>query len=70
MVEGRTHKPVIEPDACQTCKACVHGCPAELIPEYRKEVHSLRGALYSGQTAKSRSGRKERPPSLPGGVPC
>ncbi len=59
MVEGRTHKPVIEPDACQTCKACVHGCPAELIPEYRKEVHSLRGALYSGQTAKTRSGRKE-----------
>ena len=58
MVEGRTHKPVIEPDACGTCKACVRGCPAEFIPEYRKEAHSLRGALYSGQTAKARSKEK------------
>ncbi len=64
MVEGRTHKPVIEPDACQTCKACVRGCPAEFIPEYRKEVHSFRGALYSGQTWKARRGEKS---SLP---PC
>ena len=63
MVEGRTHKPVIEPDACRTCKACVHGCPAELIPEYRKEAHSLRGALYSGQTRKlSERGKTNLPP--------
>ena len=64
MVEGRTHKPVIEPDACQICKACVHGCPAEFIPEYRKEVHSLRGTLYSGQTRRPRRDEKN---SLP---PC
>jgi NADPH-dependent glutamate synthase beta subunit-like oxidoreductase len=35
-----------------------------LIPEYRKEVHSLRGALYSGQTAKT---RREQKSDLP---PC
>ncbi len=58
MVEGRTHKPVIESDACRTCKACVRGCPAELIPEYRSEVQSVRGALYSGQTAKAARGEK------------
>jgi NADPH-dependent glutamate synthase beta subunit-like oxidoreductase len=49
MVEGRTHKPVIQPDLCQTCNVCLRGCPAELISEYRKEEESLRGTLYGGK---------------------
>jgi NADPH-dependent glutamate synthase beta subunit-like oxidoreductase len=46
MVEGRTHIPVIQPEKCQTCNVCIRGCPAELIPEYRDEMESLRGSLY------------------------
>src|SRR4030042_696544 len=46
MIEGRTHKPIIQPDRCHTCDVCLRGCPAELIPEYRKEEKSLRGTLY------------------------
>ena len=46
MVEGRTHKPVIRSDRCQTCNVCIRGCPAEIIPEYRTEEKSLRGTLY------------------------
>ena len=64
MVEGRTHKPIIQPDRCHTCNVCLRGCPAELIPEYRKEEKSLRGALYSGKI--ERKPPKERV-SLP---PC
>jgi heterodisulfide reductase subunit A len=46
MVEGRTHKPVIQSGQCQSCNVCIRGCPAEIIPEYREEERSLRGALY------------------------
>jgi heterodisulfide reductase subunit A2 len=46
MVEGRTHKPVIRVEECRTCGVCVRGCPAQVIPEYRAEETSLRGALY------------------------
>jgi len=46
MVEGRTHKPVIQSGQCQSCNVCIRGCPAELIPEYREEETSLRGILY------------------------
>jgi NADPH-dependent glutamate synthase beta subunit-like oxidoreductase len=49
MVEGRTHRPVIQHDRCQACNVCLRGCPAEIIPEYRKEEKSLRGALYGGK---------------------
>ena len=49
MVEGRTHKPVIQSSRCQACNVCIRGCPAELIPEYREEEGSLRGALYGGK---------------------
>jgi len=64
MIEGRTHKPIIQPDRCLTCNVCLRGCPAELIPEYRKEEKSLRGVLYSGKI--ERKPPKERV-SLP---PC
>lgn len=47
MVEGRTHKPVIQAEQCNTCDICIRGCPAEIIPEYRTEEKSLRGVLYS-----------------------
>jgi heterodisulfide reductase subunit A2 len=49
MPEGRTHKPVIQPDRCHSCDVCIRGCPAELIPEYRREDKSLRGTLYQGK---------------------
>ncbi len=49
MVEGRTHRPIIQASRCQSCDVCIRGCPAELIPEYRKEEESLRGALYQGK---------------------
>jgi len=49
MVEGRTHKPVINPEKCHSCDVCIRGCPAELIPEYRHEETSLRGTLYQGK---------------------
>ncbi len=46
MFEGRTQKPVIRSDKCHSCDVCIRGCPAELIPEYRREEKSLRGSLY------------------------
>jgi len=46
MVEGRTHKPIIQSERCHTCDVCLRGCPAEFVPEYRKEEKSLRGTLY------------------------
>ena len=46
MIEGRTHHPVIRAEKCHTCDICLKGCPAQLIPEYREEKKSLRGALY------------------------
>ena len=46
-VEGRTHKPVIEYNRCETCGVCLKACPAEAIPDFRYEPDSLRGKLYS-----------------------
>ena len=51
MPEGRTHKPVINPEQCETCDVCARGCPAVLIPEYRQETGSLRGAVFTGPQA-------------------
>lgn len=60
MFEGRTQKPVIQSDRCHSCDVCIRGCPAEFIPEYRREEKSLRGVLYRGKLI-------EKP--LPGKVP-
>ena len=49
MVEGRTHRPVIQSSRCHSCDVCLRGCPAEFIPEYRKEGNSLRGIFYQGK---------------------
>ena len=46
MVEGRTHRPIIDTEKCNTCSVCIKGCPAEIIPEMRKEESSLRGRIY------------------------
>lgn len=54
MVEGRTYKPVIEVEKCQTCQVCRRGCPAEWVPEYGREEASLRGTLYQGKIGKDR----------------
>ncbi len=58
MVEGRTYKPMIQPERCHTCDVCLRGCPAEFIPEYRKEKKSLRGALYGGKMEGKPPGEK------------
>lgn len=58
MVEGRTHKPVVTRGICEVCNVCVHGCPAEAIPEFRREMESLRGAVYGGK--KGRVAGKEK----------
>lgn len=46
MVEGRTHKPVIDIEKCDICSVCIRGCPAEIIPDMRNEESSLRGRIY------------------------
>lgn len=45
-VEGRTYKPVIQYERCETCGVCVRACPAEVVPDMRREEDSLRGRLY------------------------
>jgi len=63
MVEGRTHRPIIQPSQCQSCDVCIKGCPAEFIPEYRLEEESLRGTLYRGKMAERRTqGKASLPP--------
>ncbi|MCX8117795.1 MAG: FAD-dependent oxidoreductase [Desulfobacterota bacterium] len=63
MVEGRTHRPLLHPSKCRSCDICLRGCPAEWIPEYRKEEESLRGTLYREKMADPPSkGRIPLPP--------
>jgi heterodisulfide reductase subunit A len=53
-VEGRTHKPVIDYNRCETCGVCLEACPAEPIPDFRYEPDSLRGKLYSRSDSEPR----------------
>lgn len=53
-VEGRTHKPVIDYNRCETCGVCLKACPAEVIPDFRDEEDSLRGKLYSSSDTEPR----------------
>jgi len=63
MFEGRTQRPVIQSDRCHSCDVCIRGCPAEFVPEYRREEKSLRGTLYGGTIFEKRSrGRVSLPP--------
>jgi len=63
-VEGRTHIPIVDHEKCNTCGVCVRCCPAEVIPEQRREESSLRGQVYKGvETAPSLGGGPvEMPP--------
>lgn len=45
-VEGRIYIPIVDTEKCNTCSVCIKGCPAEIIPEMRKEEASLRGCIY------------------------
>lgn len=47
-VEGRTHRPIIDHDKCNTCSICLKACPAEIMPEMRREDDSLRAKIYGG----------------------
>jgi NADPH-dependent glutamate synthase beta subunit-like oxidoreductase len=63
MVEGRTHRPIIQSSQCHSCDVCMRGCPAELIPEYRKEERSVRGTLYRRKHGeKTSTGKIPLPP--------
>lgn len=53
-VEGRTHKPVVDYNRCETCGVCLKACPAEAIPDFRREKESLRGKLYDPSDAETR----------------
>ncbi len=53
-VEGRTHKPVIDYNRCETCGVCLKACPAEAIPDFRHEEDSLRGKLYDRSDTEPR----------------
>ncbi|OGR28472.1 MAG: hypothetical protein A2277_07360 [Desulfobacterales bacterium RIFOXYA12_FULL_46_15] len=46
-VEGRTHKPVVDIERCSFCAACMDACPAEIMPEMRQEIDSMRGKIFS-----------------------
>jgi len=46
-VEGRTHKPVVDVERCSFCAACMEACPAEIMPEMRQEIDSMRGKIFS-----------------------
>ncbi len=48
-VEGRTHKPVVNVERCSFCAACMEACPAEIMPEMRQEIDSMRGKIFSDQ---------------------
>ncbi len=63
-VEGRIYIPIIDDERCNICAACLRGCPAEIIPEQRKEESSLRGRVYQDiKTAPSLGvGPVEMPP--------
>jgi NADPH-dependent glutamate synthase beta subunit-like oxidoreductase len=45
-VEGRTHKPVLDHEKCETCGVCLQACPSEIVPSMRSEEQSLRGKIY------------------------
>lgn len=51
-VEGRTHKPVVDHLKCGTCSVCLEACPAEVIPEFRREDGSVRGKVYGASNSR------------------
>ena len=47
-VVGRTHRPVLEPELCQSCRVCLRECPAETFEDFRHDPETVRGYLYGG----------------------
>lgn len=45
-VVGRTHRPVLEPELCQSCRVCLRECPAEGFEDFRHAPDTVRGYLY------------------------
>jgi NADPH-dependent glutamate synthase beta subunit-like oxidoreductase len=45
MAEGRTHRPVIQLDACGPCGVCRGACPSRTFPDLDREKDTLRAAL-------------------------
>jgi len=56
---GRTHKPVVDQEKCQQCGICVGACPAETMPDFRRDRDTVRGYVYTETELKK---RMERPP--------
>lgn len=46
-IVGRTYKPIVNYEKCQTCSLCLQACPSEILVEIRREDNSLRGRIYS-----------------------
>ncbi|HOP48175.1 MAG TPA: FAD-dependent oxidoreductase [Desulfobacteraceae bacterium] len=55
-IEGRTHRPVVNHEICQQCRICLKECPAEIIPEYRRDPETVRGYIYGLERWKDRQG--------------
>jgi NADPH-dependent glutamate synthase beta subunit-like oxidoreductase len=45
MAEGRTHRPVIQTDACGPCGVCRGACPSTTFPDLGREKDTLRSSL-------------------------
>jgi NADPH-dependent glutamate synthase beta subunit-like oxidoreductase len=60
-VFGRTHRPVIDRELCQSCSICMRLCPAELMTELRQEQDTARGYIYRNTGL---SNIKELPPCV------
>jgi NADPH-dependent glutamate synthase beta subunit-like oxidoreductase len=51
MAEGRTHRPVIQTDACGPCGVCRGACPSIPFPDLVREKDTLRASLSLSHTA-------------------
>ncbi|MBA4392143.1 MAG: hypothetical protein C0407_01190 [Desulfobacca sp.] len=60
MAEGRTYRPVIEAEKCQSCQICLGRCPTEWNPGNRPEQNQLKDLVYPANTLER---------SLPGSPP-
>jgi len=58
-VYGRTRKPELHPELCETCRICVQGCPGSVFRDFSTETETIRGRL-----AKENQPRRlqEQPP--------
>lgn len=47
---------MVNHEICQKCRICLRECPAEIIPEYRKDPETVRGYIYGLERGKDRQG--------------